>query len=167
MVFTPLKGGGFRGPKGTKRRDEFRFLVIWTQRSANGWKVNMCFILISCAYLFVLCRRLAWQHITIQASTSKKSTMTASSCMRAWKLKLDRYGPLLACCNRLLCASGDIDTIFIRRQWASISPAVFVLLQRRLEWMRWSIRWPAHTGMWRNSTWLDQKKSKNFSLWSI
>lgn len=98
---------------------------------------------------------------------SKKSTMTALSCMRAWKLKLDRYGPSFTFRNCLLCASGIIDTIFLCRQWASISPAVFVLLQQRLEWMRWSIRWPAHTGMWRNSTWLDQKKSKNFSLWSI
>lgn len=35
--------------------------------------------------------RRVWQHITIQASTSRKSTMTALNYTRLWRLKLDRY----------------------------------------------------------------------------
>lgn len=40
--------------------------------------------------------RLAWQHITIQASTSRKSTMTALNYTRPWRLKLDRWGTWLS-----------------------------------------------------------------------
>lgn len=43
----------------------------------------------------VLCFRRVWQHIIIQASTSRKFTMIASNCTRRWRLKPDRYDALL------------------------------------------------------------------------
>lgn len=62
---------------------------------------------------------------------------------------------------------GDITRILplsLCRRWASIRPAAFVLLQRRLGWMRWGTRWPGHTGTWRSSTWSDRRKFSSFSL---
>lgn len=66
-----------------------------------------------------------------------------------------------------VCAVVVIHVVFLCRQWAFISPAASALLRQRLEWMRWSTRWPAHTGMWRHSTLSDQRKSTNISLCSI
>lgn len=60
--------------------------------------------------------------------------------------------------------TSPVSSLSLCRRWASIRPAVFVSLQRRLGWMRWSTRWPGHTGTWRSSTWSDRRKFSSFSL---
>lgn len=118
--------------------------------------------------LFVLCFRLVWRHITIQASTSRKSTMTALSYTRPWRLKPDRWAPrsFLITWAVVSVVTSLVSSLPLSlcRRWASIRPAAFVLLQRRLGWMRWGTRWPGHTGTWQSSTWSDRRKFLSFSL---
>lgn len=63
--------------------------------SVNILSSWMYFLIIHHGQLCVLYFRRVWQHITIQASTSRKSTTIALNYMRAWRPKLDRYGALL------------------------------------------------------------------------
>lgn len=94
--------------------------------------------------------------------------MTALSYTRPWRLKPDRWAPrsFLITWAVVSVVTSLVSSLPLSlcRQWASIRPAAFVLLQRRLGWMRWGTRWPGHTGTWRSSTWSDRRKFSSFSL---
>ena len=66
----------------------------WTIFSIRSWgKLILVYVFCLHPSWFMVCLyfRRVWQHITIQASTSRKSTLTALNCTRVLRLKPDRW----------------------------------------------------------------------------